>query len=119
MAGSAALPAFSVPAGLILGNHDLEGDEFETDEENLAAWQQTFGHKHYWAAGGCGSSLTRSCGIGSVAAAHTLPGAAARPACCTATTGSAAARCPQTWALRWPWASRPCASAPTFSPCTR
>ena len=28
----------------------LEGDEFETDEENLAAWQELFRQKHYWAA---------------------------------------------------------------------
>lgn len=27
----------------------LEGDEFETDEENLAAWQQAFRQRHYWA----------------------------------------------------------------------
>ena len=28
----------------------LEGDEFETDEENLAAWQELFRQRHYWAA---------------------------------------------------------------------
>ena len=28
----------------------LEGDEFETDEENLAAWHETFCQKHFWAA---------------------------------------------------------------------
>lgn len=31
------------------GNHDLEGDEFETDPANLAAWHQAFGQSHYWA----------------------------------------------------------------------
>lgn len=32
-----------VPAALVVGNHDLEGDDFETDEENLAAWRQVCG----------------------------------------------------------------------------
>ena len=27
----------------------LEGDEFETDEANLEAWQQMFQQRHYWA----------------------------------------------------------------------
>ena len=27
----------------------LEGDEFETDEANLEAWQQMFRQRHYWA----------------------------------------------------------------------
>jgi hypothetical protein len=27
---------------------DLEGHEFETDEENLAAWRKVFGQRHYW-----------------------------------------------------------------------
>ena len=29
-----------VPWALVTGNHDLEGEEFETDEANLAAWTQ-------------------------------------------------------------------------------
>ncbi|BDA46759.1 probable 3',5'-cyclic adenosine monophosphate phosphodiesterase Cpd at N-terminal half [Coccomyxa sp. Obi] len=37
-----------VPAALVVGNHDLEGEDFETDEENLAAWRQVFGQRHYW-----------------------------------------------------------------------
>ncbi|EFJ48704.1 hypothetical protein VOLCADRAFT_104564 [Volvox carteri f. nagariensis] len=44
------LEGFNVPYALILGNHDLEGDEFETDEENLAAWREVFRQPHYWAA---------------------------------------------------------------------
>ena len=36
----AFLGGFGSPFGLILGNHDLEGDEFETDEQNLAAWHE-------------------------------------------------------------------------------
>jgi hypothetical protein len=30
----------AIPAALVVGNHDLEGEEFETDEDNLAAWSQ-------------------------------------------------------------------------------
>jgi 3',5'-cyclic AMP phosphodiesterase CpdA len=44
------LAGFDVPTTLVTGNHDLEGDEFETDEDNLAAWQELFRQKHYWAA---------------------------------------------------------------------
>ena len=29
-----------VHTALVVGNHDLEGEDFETDEENLAAWRQ-------------------------------------------------------------------------------
>lgn len=39
-----------MPRGLVTGNHDLEGEEFAVDEENLKAWQEAFGHSHYWAA---------------------------------------------------------------------
>jgi hypothetical protein len=28
---------------------DLEGDEFEEDVENLAAWHEAFQQHHYWA----------------------------------------------------------------------
>ncbi|GIL77319.1 hypothetical protein Vretifemale_6793 [Volvox reticuliferus] len=44
------LESFGIPYALITGNHDLEGDEFETDEENLAAWSEVFQQPHYWAA---------------------------------------------------------------------
>ncbi|KAL4854283.1 hypothetical protein ACK3TF_004974 [Chlorella vulgaris] len=44
------LSGFGVPTTLVTGNHDLEGDEFETDEENLAAWHEAFKQKHFWAA---------------------------------------------------------------------
>lgn len=30
----------AVPRALVVGNHDLEGSEFATDEANLAAWGQ-------------------------------------------------------------------------------
>ncbi|CAN0347114.1 unnamed protein product, partial [Discosporangium mesarthrocarpum] len=34
------LDGFNTPLDLVTGNHDLEGmDEFETDAENLRAWQ--------------------------------------------------------------------------------
>ena len=42
------IASFGLPAALILGNHDLEGDEFETDEENLSAWKEAFCQNHYW-----------------------------------------------------------------------
>lgn len=29
---------------------DLEGDEFEEDVENLAAWHEAFQQHHYWAS---------------------------------------------------------------------
>lgn len=48
--GKEFLAGFGVPTTLVTGNHDLEGDEFETDEENLAAWQEAFRQRHYWAA---------------------------------------------------------------------
>lgn len=41
---------------LILGNHDLEGVDFEKDEDNLQAWIDTFGQRHYWAMD-CGSCV--------------------------------------------------------------
>ncbi|GBF87795.1 calcineurin-like phosphoesterase [Raphidocelis subcapitata] len=44
------LSGFGAPFSLITGNHDLEGHEFETDEENLEAWRDVFGQRHYWAA---------------------------------------------------------------------
>lgn len=43
------LSTFGVPVALITGNHDLEGDEFECDRENLTAWQEAFQQNHYWA----------------------------------------------------------------------
>jgi len=42
------MDGFRAPFGMILGNHDLEGDEFDTDEHNLAAWQAVFGQHHHW-----------------------------------------------------------------------
>lgn len=43
------LDGFGAPRHSITGNHDLEGTEFDTDDENLAAWQHAFGHHHHWA----------------------------------------------------------------------
>eukprot|EP00850_Spirogloea_muscicola_P003383 SM000013S26552 [mRNA] locus=s13:997826:1000332:+ [translate_table: standard] len=37
-----------MPCHMILGNHDLEGAEFDSDSENLAAWAAAFGQRHYW-----------------------------------------------------------------------
>eukprot|EP00193_Tetraselmis_chui_P009181 CAMPEP_0177753994 /NCGR_PEP_ID=MMETSP0491_2-20121128/1768_1 /TAXON_ID=63592 /ORGANISM="Tetraselmis chuii, Strain PLY429" /LENGTH=568 /DNA_ID=CAMNT_0019269339 /DNA_START=71 /DNA_END=1779 /DNA_ORIENTATION=- len=43
------LSGFGFPVGVITGNHDLEGEEFKTDEDNLAAWLRTFCQDtHYW-----------------------------------------------------------------------
>ncbi|CAM9228471.1 unnamed protein product [Phaeothamnion confervicola] len=40
------LDGFDTRYDLVTGNHDLEGmDEFETDEENLLAWQRCFGRE--------------------------------------------------------------------------
>jgi hypothetical protein len=44
------LDSFNLPTAMVLGNHDVEGEEFETDEENLAKWHSTFKQRHYWAA---------------------------------------------------------------------
>lgn len=44
------LDSFNVPVGLILGNHDLEGDEFESDEENLSVWKKKFAQNHFWSS---------------------------------------------------------------------
>ncbi|PNW84648.1 hypothetical protein CHLRE_03g152900v5 [Chlamydomonas reinhardtii] len=44
------MDGFKLPYGMILGNHDLEGDEFQSDEENLAAWKEVFGQPHFWSA---------------------------------------------------------------------
>ncbi len=42
----AYLDGYGLPYNLVTGNHDLEGmDEFETDVENLQAWQDAFGLK--------------------------------------------------------------------------
>eukprot|EP01026_Neomeris_dumetosa_P064974 TRINITY_DN6220_c0_g1_i9.p1 TRINITY_DN6220_c0_g1~~TRINITY_DN6220_c0_g1_i9.p1 ORF type:complete len:477 (+),score=54.31 TRINITY_DN6220_c0_g1_i9:74-1504(+) len=43
------LKGFEAPTKLITGNHDLEGEEFMTDEANLEAWQKAFQQNHYWA----------------------------------------------------------------------
>jgi len=42
------LDGFGLPYRLITGNHDLEGAEFDTDASNLAAWERTFGQRHFW-----------------------------------------------------------------------
>lgn len=44
------MSGFGVPFSLITGNHDLEGHEFDTDEQNLVAWHEVFNQRHYWAA---------------------------------------------------------------------
>ncbi|KAK9802059.1 hypothetical protein WJX73_008858 [Symbiochloris irregularis] len=43
------LDGFKVPYAVITGNHDLEGNDFETDDDNLAAWSKVFDQRHYWA----------------------------------------------------------------------
>ena len=44
-----------VRPALITGNHDLEGADFETDEDNLKAWQQV-----------CSLTSTRSSAAGRI-----------------------------------------------------
>jgi len=44
----AFLDSFGVERKVVLGNHDLEGEEFGTDAENLEAWIDTFEQQHYW-----------------------------------------------------------------------
>lgn len=41
-------PWCAVPYCAVLCS-DLEGDEFEEDSVNLAAWQEAFQQHHYWA----------------------------------------------------------------------
>jgi len=41
---------------LVVGNHDLEGEEFDTDLDNLQAWQRVFRQHHYWAEE-CGGAV--------------------------------------------------------------
>lgn len=36
---------------LVVGNHDLEGEDFETDEENLAAWSKVGRYISTWLNG--------------------------------------------------------------------
>eukprot|EP00897_Mesotaenium_endlicherianum_P001047 jgi/Mesen1/10943/ME000956S10323 len=45
----AYLDSYGVPRHSVLGNHDLEGWEFETDAENLDMWRRKFGQHHFWA----------------------------------------------------------------------
>ena len=38
--GAKFLSGFGVSAATVAGNHDLEGEDFETDEANLQAWRE-------------------------------------------------------------------------------
>jgi hypothetical protein len=46
--GKSYLDSFNLPTAMVLGNHDLEGAEFDTDEQNLAEWRSIFRHRHFW-----------------------------------------------------------------------
>lgn len=48
--GRQYLDRFGMEFAAVTGNHDLEGEDFETDEANLQAWCQIMGQRHYWAA---------------------------------------------------------------------
>lgn len=48
--GRKFLDGFGVEAATVVGNHDLEGEDFDTDEANLEAWRQIMGQRHHWAA---------------------------------------------------------------------
>ena len=48
---------FNIPFYTLLGNHDLEGREFETDAENIAAWQGVFGYAKPYFSLDLGSTL--------------------------------------------------------------
>ena len=51
------LSGFERPFHPILGNHDLEGREFERDEQSVAAWCRTFGLKRPYYAVELGETL--------------------------------------------------------------
>ena len=58
------LDSYRLPYSLVTGNHDLEGVEFDSDSDNLAAWGAAFEQSHCWArdVGPCvlfGLSTTR------------------------------------------------------------
>jgi len=44
------LDSFGAPRALVLGNHDLEAHDVETDERNVADWSRAFSQRHHWAA---------------------------------------------------------------------
>ncbi|KAL6762491.1 Metallo-dependent phosphatase-like protein [Haematococcus lacustris] len=44
------LDSFQVPYSLVLGNHDLEGEEFETDSDALQGWQRVWRQPYAWTA---------------------------------------------------------------------
>lgn len=58
------LRGFHTPLSLVTGNHDLEGVQYDSDPDNLAAWEAVFQQSHFWVrdAGPCvmiGLSTTR------------------------------------------------------------
>src|SRR6185437_11229774 len=55
--GLSFLSGFELPFHTILGNHDLEGAEFETDEQSLAAWCRTFDRQRPYYAVELGQTL--------------------------------------------------------------
>ena len=38
----------NIPTHTLMGNHDLEGEEFESDEANRQAWMKTFNRTTLW-----------------------------------------------------------------------
>lgn len=42
--GKSYLSSFGLPFFTLIGNHDIEGKEFSTDEENIQAWQKVFNY---------------------------------------------------------------------------
>jgi len=43
--GKGYFDSFGIPALTLLGNHDLEGSEFLSDQANITAWLEVFGYK--------------------------------------------------------------------------
>lgn len=48
---------FKHPVYTLMGNHDLEGEEFDSDEENQKAWMEVFQQKKLWRSIEIGESL--------------------------------------------------------------
>lgn len=77
------LRSLQAPTLLVVGNHDLEGEEFATDQDNLRAWQQVRrmrGSTCLWYMHACrslGSRITGERGLGQWSASACLQHATA------------------------------------------
>ena len=55
--GHALLNGFDRPFYTLLGNHDLEGPEYATDEQSIAAWLRRFGYQRPYYMVDLGSAI--------------------------------------------------------------